>query len=43
VSAAVAAALQDGRPTVIDVPLDPDAITSFRKDSFPHRAATQTK
>ncbi len=35
---AVAAALDCGRPAVVDVKVDPDALYSFRKDSFAHRA-----
>ncbi|HEY1530085.1 MAG TPA: thiamine pyrophosphate-binding protein [Galbitalea sp.] len=36
---AVRAALGSDVPTVIEVTVDPDSITSFRKDSFPHRKA----
>ncbi|HVL58446.1 MAG TPA: thiamine pyrophosphate-binding protein [Burkholderiaceae bacterium] len=39
VEAAVAAALRCGRPAVIDVAVDPDALYSFRRDSFKHRSA----
>jgi acetolactate synthase-1/2/3 large subunit/sulfoacetaldehyde acetyltransferase len=34
---AVAAALACGKPAVIDVAVDPDALYSFRRDSFKHR------
>jgi acetolactate synthase-1/2/3 large subunit/sulfoacetaldehyde acetyltransferase len=34
---AVRAALDCGRPAVIDVAVDPDALYSFRRDSFKHR------
>ena len=34
---AVAAALVCGKPAVIDVAVDPDALYSFRRDSFKHR------
>jgi acetolactate synthase-1/2/3 large subunit/sulfoacetaldehyde acetyltransferase len=33
------AALACGRPAVVDVMIDPDALYSFRRDSFQHRAA----
>lgn len=36
---AVRHALEADVSTVIAVPVDPNSITSFRKDSFPHRAA----
>ncbi|MGE0873934.1 MAG: thiamine pyrophosphate-binding protein [Burkholderiales bacterium] len=36
---ALAAALAAGRPAVVDVMVDPDALYSFRRDSFQHRAA----
>ena len=39
VSTALADALREDVPTVIDVAVDPDTITSFRRDSFPHRVA----
>ncbi len=35
---AVQAALNCGKPAVIDVAVDPDALYSFRRDSFKHRA-----
>ena len=34
---AVSSALQCGKPAVIDVAVDPDALYSFRRDSFVHR------
>lgn len=34
---ALAEALACGRPAVIDVAMDPDALVSFRRDSFAHR------
>lgn len=34
---AVEAALAAGRPAVVDVAVDPDALYSFRRDSFKHR------
>lgn len=37
VSGAVEAALACGRPAVVDVAVDPDALYSFRRDSFKHR------
>jgi thiamine pyrophosphate-dependent acetolactate synthase large subunit-like protein len=33
-------ALDCGRPAIVDVMIDPDALYSFRRDSFQHRAAT---
>jgi acetolactate synthase-1/2/3 large subunit/sulfoacetaldehyde acetyltransferase len=39
VTTALADAVRADRPTVIEVPIDPSTITSFRKDSFPNRAA----
>ncbi|MGF1445345.1 MAG: thiamine pyrophosphate-binding protein [Pikeienuella sp.] len=36
---AVGAALSAGRPAVIDVAVDPNALYSFRRDSFRHRGA----
>jgi acetolactate synthase-1/2/3 large subunit/sulfoacetaldehyde acetyltransferase len=39
VSSALADALREDRPTVIEVDIDPDTMTSFRRDSFPHRTA----
>ena len=35
----IVAALACGRPAIIDVMVDPDALYSFRRDSFAHRAA----
>ncbi|MCS5677449.1 MAG: thiamine pyrophosphate-binding protein [Acidimicrobiales bacterium] len=40
VAEAVRAALDAGRPAVIDVAVDPDALYSFRHDSFAHRTPT---
>ncbi len=37
VAGAVEAALACGAPAVVDVAVDPDALYSFRKDSFTHR------
>ncbi|MEM7058102.1 MAG: thiamine pyrophosphate-binding protein [Pseudomonadota bacterium] len=37
VAPAVEAALACGKPAVIDVAVDPDALYSFRRDSFKHR------
>jgi thiamine pyrophosphate-dependent acetolactate synthase large subunit-like protein len=37
VRSAVTEGLAADRPTVIDVPVDQQTMTSFRKDSFPHR------
>ena len=34
---AIASALKCGKPAVIDVAVDPDALYSFRRDSFQHR------
>ena len=34
----IRAALACGRPAVVDVAIDPDALYSFRRDSFKHRA-----
>lgn len=39
VAPAVEAALASGRPAVVDVAVDPDALYSFRRDSFQHRIA----
>ena len=36
-SGAVEAALDCGKPAVIDVSVDPAALFSFRRDSFKHR------
>ena len=35
---AIVAALQCGKPAVVDVRVDPNALYSFRRDSFKHRA-----
>jgi len=35
---AIEAALACGKPAVVDVAVDPDALYSFRRDSFKHRA-----
>ncbi len=43
VSGAVEAGLRSRRPTIVDVPVDPDSIESFRRDSFPHRATPVTR
>ena len=37
VAGAVEAALATGRPAVVNVSVDPDALYSFRRDSFKHR------
>ena len=37
VSAAIEAALACGKPAVVDVAVDPNALFSFRRDSFKHR------
>lgn len=37
VAGAVEAALDCGKPAVVDVMVDPDALYSFRRDSFKHR------
>ena len=37
VSGAVEAALQCGKPAVVDIAVDPAALYSFRRDSFKHR------
>lgn len=37
VAGAVEAALACGKPAVVDVAVDPDALFSFRRDSFKHR------
>ena len=39
VGAAVQAALECGRPAVVDIAVDPAALYSFRRDSFRHRGA----
>jgi acetolactate synthase-1/2/3 large subunit/sulfoacetaldehyde acetyltransferase len=36
---ALRAAMGCGRPAIVDVMIDPDALYSFRRDSFQHRAA----
>jgi thiamine pyrophosphate-dependent acetolactate synthase large subunit-like protein len=38
---AIRAALTCGKPAIIDVMVDPDALYSFRRDSFKHRMATE--
>lgn len=40
VEGALQGALMCGRPAVIDVRVDPNALYSFRRDSFKHRATT---
>ncbi|MSO92373.1 MAG: thiamine pyrophosphate-binding protein [Rhodospirillales bacterium] len=40
VAAAVADALKKKRPAVVHVKVDPEAIVSFRRDSFKHRRST---
>lgn len=37
ISAAVARGLEATTPTVVQVAVDPDTMSSFRRDSFPHR------
>ena len=37
ISGAIEAALQCGKPAVVDVAVDPKALYSFRRDSFKHR------
>ena len=37
VAGAVEAALACGKPAVVDVAVDPNALFSFRRDSFKHR------
>ena len=37
VGGAVEAALACDRPAVVDIAVDPDALYSFRRDSFKHR------
>jgi acetolactate synthase-1/2/3 large subunit/sulfoacetaldehyde acetyltransferase len=39
VASALSEAVSEEAPTVIAVPVDPSTITSFRRDSFPHRTA----
>jgi thiamine pyrophosphate-dependent acetolactate synthase large subunit-like protein len=41
VTAAVAQAIRDDVPTVIEVPVDPNQIISLRRDVFAHRSAGQ--
>ncbi len=36
---ATRAAVARGGSTVIEVAIDPESITAFRRDSFPHRTA----
>jgi acetolactate synthase-1/2/3 large subunit/sulfoacetaldehyde acetyltransferase len=40
VASALEAALREDVPSVIEVEVDPTTITSFRRDSFPHRVET---
>jgi thiamine pyrophosphate-dependent acetolactate synthase large subunit-like protein len=42
ISDAIRAALTCGKPAIIDVMVDPDALYSFRRDSFKHRMATES-
>ena len=37
ITSAIEAGLRSDRPSVVEVAVDPDTITSFRKDSFPNR------
>lgn len=37
----IAAAVECGKPAVIDVQVDPNALYSFRRDSFKHRTSTK--
>ena len=37
INEAVKAALENNKPSVIDVAVDPKALYSFRRDSFKHR------
>jgi acetolactate synthase-1/2/3 large subunit/sulfoacetaldehyde acetyltransferase len=39
----IGAAIACGRPAVVDVMVDPDALYSFRRDSFKHRDPSATK
>ena len=39
VEEAVAGALAAGRPAIVDVRVDPEALYSFRRDSFKHRGS----
>ena len=39
----IAAAIACGKPAIVDVMVDPDALYSFRRDSFKHRDSTQSK
>jgi thiamine pyrophosphate-dependent acetolactate synthase large subunit-like protein len=41
VTTALHDALASDRPSVIEVPVDPASITSFRRDAFPHRAGAE--
>ena len=34
----IGAAIACGKPAIVDVMVDPDALYSFRRDSFAHRA-----
>ena len=37
INEAVKAAIESNKPSVIDVAVDPEALYTFRKDSFKHR------
>lgn len=39
----IAAAIACGKPAIVDVMVDPDALYSFRRDSFKHRDSTASK
>lgn len=41
VTVAVAKAFADNKPTVVEVPVDPDAIYGIRRDAFAHRSSAQ--
>jgi thiamine pyrophosphate-dependent acetolactate synthase large subunit-like protein len=38
IDAAVTSAIECGKPAVVDIQMDPNALYSFRRDSFKHRA-----
>ena len=38
----VEAALQCGKPAVVDIQMDPNALYSFRRDSFAHRSGAKS-
>ena len=42
VAGAIEAALACGKPAVVDVQVDPDALYSFRRDSFAHRSSAKS-